>query len=307
MDFDSFLDRAWTDHAEHAAAVAERLAGAGLGLLRQEDQVLPLAALGQHVHGQHLGRWAEGLAFQQRLAALPMVAAGGATAASLQRYAAVLKLAGGLADERAGQSGSEATRITAMTAAALAVHDTARARALLEEAAAAIEAHTLPDSDPAVRALAIAGNGVAGALEDLPTRNDAERALMILGADTGRRYWARAGTWLETERAEYRLAKTWLKAGDAARALRHALQCLEIVHTNGSPALERFFGLEVLGLAQRAQADASAFAITLVQARAAFAALDDGDKGWCRATLTALEPSPTTQQALENDKPPHAA
>lgn len=289
MDFDNFLDQAWTDHAEHAAAVAERLVDPGLALLQQEDQVLPLAALALHVHGQHLGRWAEGLAFQLRLAALPLVAAGGATAAALQRFAAVMRLAGGRADERAGLAPSEATRITAMAAAALGVHDTARARALLEEATAASAAHALPDADPAVRALAIAGNGIAGSLEDLPVRSAAERALMILGAETARVYWARAGTWLETERADYRLAKTWLKAGDAARALHHAQQCLDTVQAHGKVALEHFFGLEVLGLAQRAAGDDAAFAATLVQLRVTFDALAEGDKGWCRPTLAAFE------------------
>ncbi len=307
MDFDSFLDQAWTDHAEQAATVAERLLDPGLALLQQEDQVLPLAFLAQHVHGQHLGRWAEGLAFQQRLAALPLVAAGSSTVQSLQRFAAVMKLAGGLADERLGQSASEATRITAMTAAALNAHATARSRALLEEAATAVQAHALPDADPAVRALAIAANNLAGTLEDLPVRGEPERALMILAAEAGRQWWARAGTWLETERAEYRLAKSWLKGGDAVRARHHAQQCLDIVQANGSVALERFFGLEVLGLAQQAQGDAGAFADTLAQAHDAFAALDEGDKGWCRATLTALDPSPIPQQAPENDGPPRAA
>ena len=289
MDFDSFLDQAWTDHAEQAAAVAERLAEPGLTLLQQEDQIVPLAFLAQHVHGQHLGRWAEGLAFQQRLSALPLVAAGSTTAQSLQRFAAVLKLAGGLADERAGQSASDATRITAMTAAAVNAHDTARSRALLDEATAAVAAHALPDDDPAVRALAIAANNLAGTLEDLPVRSDAERALMILAADTGRVFWARAGTWLEIERAEYRLAKTWLKAGDAAQAHHHALQCLDIVQAHDNVPLERFFGLEVLALAQRAAGDNDACATTLAQMRLTFEGLDEGDKGWCRPTLAAFE------------------
>ncbi len=300
MDFDSFLDQAWTDHAEHAAAVAERLADPGLALLQQEDQVLPLAFLAQHVHGQHLGRWAEGLAFQQQLAALPLVAAGSTTAQALQRFAAVMKLAGGLADERAGQPGSEATRITAMTAVALGVHDGARARALLDAATA--EADALPDADPAVRALAIAGNGIAASLEDLPERSEAERALMVLAASTARRAWARAGTWLETERAEYRLAKTWLKAGDPAQAQQHALQCLAAVQAHGNVALENFFGLEALGLAQHAAGDSSAFATTLAQLRATFAAVEEGDIGVCLPTLRALEALSAAAPVPENDK-----
>lgn len=300
MDFDSFLDQAWTDHAEHPAAVAERLVEPGLTLLQQEAQVLPLAFLAHHVHGQHLGRWAEALAFQQRLAALPLVAAGSATAQALQRHAAALKLAGGMADERASLPGAEATRITAMAAAALGVHDIPRARALLE--AATVEAGALPDTDPAVRALASAGNGIASALEELPARSDAGRALMVLAAETARHAWARAGTWLETERAEYRLAKTWLQAGDPARAQHHAQQCLDIVQAQGKVVMEHFFGLEALGLAQRAAGDEAACTATLAQMRAAFAALDEGDQGVCRATMSALEAALAAGAATEDDQ-----
>lgn len=289
MDFDRFLDQAWTDHAEQPAAVAERLAEPGLALLQQEDQVPPLAALALHVHGQHLARWAEGLAFQQRLAALPLVAAGSTTAAALQRNAAVLQLAGGLADVRAGLPASEATRITAMTAAALGEHDPARGRQLLEEATATVETHALPDADLAVRALAVAGNNLATALEERPARSEAERALMILAAQTGRAFWARAGTWLETERAEYRLARTWLQAGDAAQARHHARLCLDLVQAHDNLPLERFFGLEALALAQRAAGDAAACAATVLQLRAAFDALDEGDQGWCRPTLDSFK------------------
>lgn len=289
MDFDRFIDQAWTDHAEQPAAVAGRLAEAGLALLRDESQIVPLAALALHVHGQHLGHWAEGLAFQQQLAALPLLTTGSATAQALQRFAAVLQLAGCMADGRAGLPASEAARLTAMTAAALGVHDTARARALLEEATAAVDSLALPDADPAVRALAVAGNGIASALEDLPARSEAERALMILAAQTARVFWARAGSWLEIERAEYRLAQTWLKAGDAALARHHAQQCLGIVQVHGQVPLEHFFGLEVLALAQRAAGDAAGAAATVAQMHVTFDALDEADKGWCRDTVAAFE------------------
>ncbi|MDP2006901.1 MAG: hypothetical protein Q8K45_14585 [Rubrivivax sp.] len=285
MDFDSFLDQAWTDHAEHAAAVAARLADPGVGLLAQEEQVAQLAGLAHHVHGQHLGSWADGVAFQQQLAKLPLVSAGSSTAQALQRYGASLQLAGGLDDARGG--GGEAIRLTAMAAAVMTVHDTPRARALLEEAAAAATA--LPDTDPAVRAVAVAGNNMASTLEDLPVRSEAERALMIAAASTARLFWARAGTWRETERADYRLAKTWLQAGDATQALHHARLCLDTVQAHGNVALERFFGLEVLALAQRSAGDTDACAETVAQMRVTFDALDEGDQGWCRPALSTIE------------------
>jgi hypothetical protein len=287
MDFDSFLDQAWTDHADHTAAVAQRLVDTGLGLLQKQDQVGSLAFLAQHVHGQHLGRWTEGIAFQERLLSLPMVEAGGSTAQTLQRYVAVLKLAGGLEDPRSGLDASDTARLTALTAAALNVHDTPRAQALLEEAIAAAKDGALPDADPAIRALAVAGNNLAGTLEDLPERSPAERALMILAAQTGRQFWARAGTWLETERAEYRLAKTWLKAGDAATALQHAQHCLDLIDQQAPTpalALERFFGYEARACAASALQRADLLADSRARAEAAFEALPASDQTWCQAT-----------------------
>ena len=285
MDFDGLLDQAWTDHASDAADVAERLAEPGLDLLRQAADVAQLAHLAQHVHGQHLGRWAEGVAFQQRLAALPLLPAGDPTAQAVARYTAALQLAGGLAAIDIG--GSEGARRAALAAAALAAHDPPRARTLLEHAAGI--ADTLPDDDPAVRAVAVAGNNIAATLEEEPGYGEALRPLMIGAAETARAHWARAGTGLETERAEYRLARCWLRAGDPARALHHARLCLRIVHEIDGPALERFFGLEVLALAQRASGDRAGWQASCELARRAYAALDAADKALCRPTLERLE------------------
>lgn len=181
MDFDSFLELAWAEHAEQAAAVAGRLAGAAaLALLQDETQLRSLAVLAQHVHGAHLARWAE-------------------------------------------------------------------------------------------------------------------RRLMLQAAQVGRQYWARAGSWLETERAEYRLARSWLKAGDAAQAQRHARLCLDLVRTNHGPALERLLAWEALGCAARAAGDAAGHAAALAEAQAAYAALDESDRSWCLASVQALAlPAPAS-------------
>ncbi len=287
--FDAFIDQAWADHAEQSETVAARLLVQGLGLLQQPEQVLSLAHLAQHVHGQHLGHWAEGLAFQQRLAALPLVASDGQASATLRRHLQVLQLASGLHDPRGELSRSDAARITALAAAALNAHDTARAQALLEEATATVEAAGLPDTDPAVRALAVAGNNLAGTLEDLPERGAPERALMVLAAQTARRCWARAGTWLEIERAEYRLAKTWLKAGDPATALQHAQHCLDLVDQQPPTpalALERFFGFEARACAASALQRAELLADSRARLEAAFEALPAEDEAWCQSTRT---------------------
>lgn len=289
VDFDSLLNQAWDQHAGEPAAVADRLAREAPALADSSERVVALAHLAHHVYGAHLGRWANGRALLERLAALP--AADASAAAALARFIASLDLCGGRDDPRTGMAASDRIRVTALAAASLAEHDAARAGGWLAEATADAEAAALSAADPAVRELAVAGNNIAAALEEKAPRTAAERELMIAAAQAGRRWWALAGTWLETERAEYRLAMSWLQAGDAERARRHAQQCLDIVQAHGSVALESFFGHEALARAERAAGDDAAAAQAVAAARSAFDVLDEGDRGWCRATLDKLNAS----------------
>ncbi|HRD99291.1 MAG TPA: hypothetical protein PLA97_23150, partial [Rubrivivax sp.] len=142
--------------------------------------------------------------------------------------------------------------------------------------------------DPAHRSLGIAGNGIAGTLEEKAPRSADETRLMLRAAQVARRFWALAGTWLETERAEYRLARSWHQAGDLTQARQHAQNCLEIVRANGSVPLEAFFGWEALGLVERAAGNAAGHAQALRQAQQAFENLAVEDQGWCRTSLDAL-------------------
>jgi hypothetical protein len=291
MDFDTFLDQAWTDHAGDAAGVAARLAADGPGLVSAEAQIAPLANLVHHVYGEHLGRWADGRALLQRLGELPACGAGDTARAALARLQASLSLCEGGADERAAMTPTDRIRVNALAAAGLAERDTARASALFAEALAEADRAGLESSDLANRALAVTANNLACTLEEKSGRTAAERELMIQAAEAGRHFWALAGTWLETERAEYRLAMTWLQAGDPERARRHAQSCLAIVQNNEAPALEHFFAWEARALAERAAGNAEAHAEAGARARAAFAELDEGDRGWCQATLDALQRS----------------
>lgn len=287
MDFDTFMGKAWDDHAADAAAVARRLDD-GIALVADEPQLNQLMNLGQHVHGGHLGQWEQGIAFVDRLTALPAYAPDGTSGQARTRTIASLQLAAGEAAHLDALSTSDRIRVLAMGASSLAERDTARASALLQQALDLAQRADLPASDPMNRALAATGNNLACALEEKPNRSADERALMILAAQTARHHWAIAGTWVETERAEYRLANTWLQAGDLARAREHAQACLEIVAANNGAALERLFGWEALGLVERAAGNATGHAQALARARDAFAELDDADKSWCAASIDKL-------------------
>ena len=283
---DTFLEQAWNDHADHAAAVAARLPE-GLSLTQDGDGAMSLAALAHHVFGEHLGRWHDGLAFMEQLAQRNVP--GASSAASLARCRASLNLSGGFADERAQMTTSDRCRVTAMAAGNLATRDTARASALLMDAQAL--AADLSDGDPGVRVLAANSNNVAATLKDLAPLEPAPRDLMLRAAQIARAQWERAGTWLEVERAEYRLALCYLAAGDPVQALRHAELCDSVVRENGSVPLELFFAAEAACLPARALGDGDAGTAALATARQAFDALPASDQAWCRATLDKLEQS----------------
>src|SRR5450755_4025621 len=94
MDFKTFIDKAWDDHVNAAQAVADRL-DEGAALIADEAQLGALMNLGHHVHGEHLGAWREGLAFFERLTALPSFVAGGPSGQSRTRFVASLRLSQG--------------------------------------------------------------------------------------------------------------------------------------------------------------------------------------------------------------------
>ncbi|MDE2299807.1 MAG: hypothetical protein KGK18_16770 [Burkholderiales bacterium] len=290
MDFNTFIGTAWHDHATEPAAVARRL-GDGLALVADEPQLARLAELAHHVLGEHLGDWRAGIAFIEQLATLPAHAPDGVSGQALRRCACSLALSegpGGAAARLDAMSPSDRIRVGAMAAANLAERDTGRARQLLQDALDQAERSGLGAADPMNRALAITGNNLACTLERKTARSPAERELMILAAQAARRYWERAGTWLETERAEYRLAMTWLQAGEPARARAHARECLRIVADHDGAALERLFGWEALGHVEHAAGDMAAHVQALERAREAYAELDEADQAWCAPSLEAL-------------------
>lgn len=290
MDFDTWMADAWNRHADDPVGAYAQLADTGAQLAGDDAAVDALLRLAHHVAGAHLGQaheLAEGRALLGRLGR--HAAAGDAARASAALYDRSLALTGGDTAATQGLSLLQAVRVRALAAANLADRDAPRAAALLTEAVDTATASSLPDTDPAVRALAVAGNNIAAALAERPSLNDAERQLMMQAAQIGLQFWRRAGTWLEEERAFYRLALCALAAGDATQARQHAQACLDIVAAQGDVALEAFFGQEALARAEAALGHAAGLAAAQAQHRAAFDRLADDDRGWCRDTLAQVE------------------
>ena len=93
-----------------------------------------------------------------------------------------------------------------------------------------------------------AGSVVSGCLYR-GSRSAAQTADMLRAAEAGLVNWQRCGGWLEHQRAEYRVARSCLRAGLPARALPHAQRCVALCLQHEAPAFEAFFGHVQVALA----------------------------------------------------------
>jgi len=287
MTFDTFLETAWNDHGDHPQEVADRLASS-LHVVETAEHIPPFARLVMHVYGEHLGQWDRGIALLESLRRVPASAGSAAAAVALDRNIATLRYAGGDASVLRPLSTEDRISVLALAASAFSGQNGMKcAIATYAEALALAEAG-LPPQSPALRALAVGGNNLAAALEEKTDRDDAETQGMLVAANGGLTYWKQAGTWLEEERAEYRLTRSLLQADRPHDAIASAWRCIDVCLRNNAPVIETFFGYVVLALAQRASGDAEAFAEARQQALALYKQVPADEQQWCRSDLSEI-------------------
>jgi hypothetical protein len=249
----NFLTTAWNDHAADCEGVAKRLPQ-GLTLIETAEDIPPFVNLAVHVLGEHLGRWDDGLTLLDNVAAIKCCAKETEASRAVLRSKAILFLCkgdiakaeelGAAAHSAPWPAASTLIRINASAAAALVGQKRLSEAASLMEKALGLAAYGPKRDDPAARALAVTGNNLACELEKRASKIPIEVALMKNAATVARQYWEIAGTWLEVERAEYRLAMTLIAAGDPVAALEHAELCLEICESNKADLFEYYFAHE---------------------------------------------------------------
>lgn len=287
MNFDAFLKTAWADHGDRPQEVADRLA-TSIHVVETPEQVAPFARLLAHVFGEHLGEWERGIALLQSLRDTAACAGDAAALAVAQRMATLRYAKGDTAELLALPIEA---RICALAEAASMLSG----RGAFGDAIAAYgEATRLAEPQPAAgspanRALAIGGNNLAAALETKIDRTAVETEGMVAAAEGGLKYWKVAGTWLEEERAEYRLARTLLQAGRPTAALACAERCVAVCESNSAPAFERFFGYALLAVTRRDVGDAHGFGIARQRALDHFEQVDPEEKRWCTEELGEIE------------------
>ena len=283
---DALLQAGWREHGDLTLDVAERLA-ASLHLVQTPTHCAPFVRLLTHVYGEHLGLWDRGV---ELLGALrdSSVAADVAAARSIDVSIATLRYSAG--EAAAVDALSAQDRISALAAASSALiarDDLTRAIAAYEQALRSAEDEATPGV-LAMRGLAAGGNNLAVALEGKRDRSAAESRAMLVAAEAGLEYWKRVGTWLEEERAEYRLARSQLQAGEAMAATRSAQRCLSVCQGNDAPPFERFFAHAILALARRASGDATAFEAQRRLAAECVEQVAEGERKWFESDLAEL-------------------
>lgn len=284
MNFKEYLNNAWATHATNPRKVADEFKQ-NFNLMESEDDVMAITRLIVHVCGEHLGEWPKGIELLRKLKNNATIK----DASEMNRSMAVLNLGNNPNTAIDHFSLSDQARIYAVTASALANLGGLKNAEKFLNLASGIVSTQLTKEDPANRALAVAGNVIASSLENKNELTEGEVELMILAATFGRKYWEIAGTWKEVERAEYRLAHTYLKAGFLDLALLHAEACLNIVSENKSEPLELFFSYEALALVEKGRKNNSGYQNVLEQLKAAFSGLTAEDQAHYKDVLSKFE------------------
>lgn len=287
MTFDTFVETAWNEHGDRPQEVADRLA-ASLDRVELSEHIPPFARLVTHVFGEHLAQWQQGIELLERLRTLRAFDGGSVVTAAVARSVGTLRYARG--DTSALESLAFEDRIYALAAAAAVFAGRNEFKQALAAYAKALQLASpgLPSGSPALRALAVGGNNLAAALEEKKDRDGDETQGMIAAARGGLKYWKVAGTWLEEERAEYRLARSLMQAGDASRAVEHAQRCVNICQLNNAPSFEQFFGFATLAAAQRATGGFGSFEASRKRALELYAEIPEDERRWCENEVKEL-------------------
>ena len=283
MNFKEYLSGAWSIHATEPKKVAEEFKN-NFALMETEEDVMAMSRLIVHVCGEHLGEWEKGSDLLRKIKNNATIK----DKSEMNRYVAILNLGNNPNTSIDNFSPSDQARIYTATASALANLGGLKNAEKFLKRASEIVSQQLSAEDPANKAIAMAGNNIACSLEDKSERSAAEVDLMITAATLGRKYWEIAGSWKEVERAEYRLAHTFMKAQKLDVALSHAEKCLKIVEANGTDPLETFYAYEALAIVHQALKNSLGFDNALHGMKGAFDQLSSGDQEGCKIALEKL-------------------
>lgn len=287
MNFKEYINKAWTEHAEDSLKVFHTFAE-GEKLISTNEEIPQFVALVTHVCGVHLGDWKSGLNILEKLAKHNIFKSGTESENTIKRSLATIKLSSGQLNNLDGFSISDQTRIYAMATTMLADrNEMPRAQKYFIESLKL--ASDLSKADPANRALAVTGNNLSCSLEEKKDRNDIDNKLMILAAQTGRKYWEICGGASEVAMAEYRLSQNYFHLNQIEMAYQHAINSVELCEKNNLSALDCFYAYQALAWVENAKFNDSGLEIAIEKMTNQFNLLSDDDKKWCEVSLKKVQ------------------
>ncbi len=245
----SMLDQAQACHDDdptRAADLLRRIDPAALPAERWPS----LAFLINHVLGEKLDSWAEAHAMFDPL----LRVAGERPPLALWRQAATAaQLAGDdsaaarLCDELAVSAGASVSQAQDTVSLSAAMYRTPMlsSTAAADTVALALRGLAAPSWQQASQldaAIAACANNIASSLLERPRAELRQDPLRTTLADTARlaeRFWLRAGTWVNQERAAYLRAMVANALGDAAQARENALRALALLDEHDAERAEQ--------------------------------------------------------------------
>ncbi len=280
MKFNEYLQTSWSQHTLDSKKIAAEFKE-NFKLMETEDDVMSMARLIVHVCGEHLGDWEHGITLLKKLKNNATIK----DKNEMNRNVAILNL-GNFPDTKLDNFNfSDQSIIYAQTASALANLGGIKNADKFYRLACQLAEESLNKEDGAIKTLAMSGNNIAANLENKKHRNEKENELMLFSAKKARVFWEMCGTWLEIERAEYRLSKTQLQLENFEQALIHADNCLNIIIENKAAPLEAFFAYELKCLIFHAQKNKDAFTRSLDLMKLEYDSLTNDELEWCRDVM----------------------
>ncbi len=282
MTFDELLARVRAEHDAQPEPTA-RLLEEHAAAVDTAERAGTIASLIVHAIGENLHDYARAARLLTRIVdALPR---NGALQATVAQLVVARDLAGdGAGAMRAELRGAALAPTDAMafllrtrcahTQALVAEKRREEAMHLFSAVLDAAEDDEIP-LDSAARAIAVGCNNVTSSMLEWTDRSAAESALMLRGAHVARRFWVRAGTWENDERADYLLALVCnaLTRYDEAKA--SAERGLATIAQHGEENVDEAFLSLTLARAERGLGNDAAHAAALQHADALAAAFDE--------------------------------
>ena len=267
------LDEANACHDDDPARGAELLLAIDAAQLPPERWPT-YAFLLNHVFGEKLGRWDDALVHLRHLLSLAQPAPAlvlWRQAATAARLAGPKALADELALAFAQASGAPPERCDELLQLCAAMYqapglEVAQAGELTLAALAPLAQPPWHAPNPLDASVAACANNLASGLLDRPAtelRATNARAALAQSAEQAQRFWQRAGTWVQHERALYLRTMAYNALAEPREARAHAREALALLDTHDAEhaedvdrafiELERWHACEHLGLSAEAQ------------------------------------------------------